>query len=808
MPIGWKRPKELDEYMPKETFLTERGYAILKENNSELVDYLKEVLTVVPKVNPGAPTMVKPEPFSLFKENNKKLYLPRAFGMDWFGAPTVDRMSEGEPAPGLRFHGTLRPEQEVPVNTFLKACADPTKRGGILSMQCAAGKCLAKDTPVMMADGTIKMVQDIVVGDQLMGDDSKPRNVLSTCNGQEVMYEITPSKGDPYIVNKSHILSLVCHRKCSVGDKGDIVDISVEDFLALPKMYHGTSSPLFGFRVGVDFETLQETPLDPYVFGIWLTNGVCRDFPMFLQWLQQVPYKHVPTFYKYSSREVRLQLLAGMIDNEGRVGKDKCSYEFITYDHVLLDDIIYISRSLGFAAYKSTVEHDGETYYVTQIHGTHITDIPVKIAANRIKAENIPKKNPLHVRISLKELPVGDYYGFEIDGNRRFLLGDFTVTHNTVMGLNIACALGRKTIVVCHKEFLLNQWKERIEQFVPTAKVGLIKAKTVDVENKDIVLASLQSLAMKDYDPRLFDAFGFAIFDENHHLGAQVFSQALSKVSCKYILGLSATLNRKDGLRKVFEWFLGRPVYETKKRDDRQMIIKMIPYRDPKNPDYSKEILMWNGKKNVPQMINAICSYKPRNDLIIQELKELLKDPHRRVLILSDRRNHLKELEKRIKAENIASVGYYVGGMKEEELRESQNKHIVLATFVMAAEGMDIPQLNTLILASPVSAIEQPIGRIQRQKANERKCIPYTVDIWDQHSLFRGQGRRRCDFYLKNGYQVEGVACGQKGGEEDDIVLEDDMESSSKTQKKLEFQEDSDEECERECGVKGSSKGK
>lgn len=784
MPHGWKRPKELDEYEVKNTYLTERGYAILKEENQDLVDYLKDVLTVVPKVNPGAPTMAKPEPFSLYKENNKKLYLPRAFGMDWFGAPTVDRMSEGAVAPGLRFHGTLRAEQEAPVNAFLKACADPTKRGGILSMQCAAGKCLAKDTPVLMFDGSIKMVQDVVVGDVLMGDDSEPRNVQSTCTGREMMYEVTPAKGDPYVVNKSHILSLVCHRKCSIAEKGDIVDISIEDYLALPPIYHGTSSPLFGFRVGVDFEP-KPIPFDPYVFGIWLSDGFVDSFPPVMQWLQQFPYKHVPMVYKTNCREVRLVLLAGIIDNIGRLSKAKNSYELTTQDHVLLDDIIYIARSLGYGAYKSSREIRGETYYHTEICGANMTDIPIKMDELTIQTERLPKKDVLHVRISVKEVGEGDYFGFEIDGNRRFLLGDFTVTHNTVMGLYIACALGRKTIVVCHKEFLLNQWKERIEQFVPEAKVGLIKAKVVDVENKDIVLASLQSLAMKDYDPRVFEPFGFAIFDENHHLGAQVFSQALSKVSCKYILGLSATLNRKDGLRRVFEWFLGRPVYETKKREDCQMVIKMIPYRDPKNPDYSKEILMWNGKKNVPQMINAICSYKPRNDLIIEELKRLLQDPHRRVLILSDRRNHLKELEKRINAENIASVGYYVGGMKEEELRESQTKHIVLATFVMAAEGMDIPQLNTLILASPVSAIEQPIGRIQRQKAHERKCVPYTVDIWDQHSIFRGQGKRRCEFYLKNGYQLEGVSC--------DAVV-DDEDTAAEKQKVVEFQHDSDEE--------------
>jgi len=275
---------------------------------------------------------------------------------------------------------------------------------------------------------------------------------------------------------------------------------------------------------------------------------------------------------------------------------------------------------------------------------------------------------------------------------------------------------------------------------------------------------------MKTYSPTLFQDFGLVVSDECHHLSAEVFSQALPKVTAGVFLGLSATLDRKDGLRKVFEWYLGKPVYQNKKRTESQMIVRMVPYYDA-DPEYSKERMMWNGKRNVAQTLSAVCNHAPRNQVIMDELAAALKkEPARRVLILSDRRGHLKELERRIHERKLGTVGYYVGGMKEHELKESESKDIILATLAMSSEGMDIPALDTLVLASPVSAIEQPIGRIQRQKPCERKHIPLTIDIWDEFSLYINQGRRRLAFYKKNGYTVEG------SNESNDTVSEKDME--------------------------------
>ena len=106
----------------------------------------------------------------------------------------------------------------------------------------------------------------------------------------------------------------------------------------------------------------------------------------------------------------------------------------------------------------------------------------------------------------------------------------------TVLALNIACSLKKKVIVVCHKSFLLTQWAERINQFIPNAKIGYIQGKTIDTEGKDIVLGMLQSISMKEYANNLFEQFGLAIFDEAHHLSAEVFSRAMKVISPKYTL--------------------------------------------------------------------------------------------------------------------------------------------------------------------------------------------------------------------------------------------------------------------------------
>ena len=324
----------------------------------------------------------------------------------------------------------------------------------------------------------------------------------------------------------------------------------------------------------------------------------------------------------------------------------------------------------------------------------------------------------------------------------------------TVLALYLISLLQKKTIVVVHKDFLMTQWRDRILQFLPTARIGKIQQDTIDIENKDIVLAMVQSLSMKEYEPQVFSSFGFAIFDECHHLGAEVFSRSMSKVASKYMLGLSATPNRKDGLRKVFEWYIGPMVYSTKDQNKDYIETRIYEYYN-ETEEYCKEELLYNQKQCLPRMINNVCNFKDRFDFINRLIK-IEYEKGRKILVLCDRRGYLDNTMKHFN-QNQKCAGLYVGGMKPNELRDSQKKDIILGTFSMASEGMDIPKLNTIILASPKSDVVQSIGRILREKAETRKYHPLVIDIRDTHpnlSMFGKQCDKRIAYYKKCNHDI------------------------------------------------------
>jgi superfamily II DNA or RNA helicase len=326
----------------------------------------------------------------------------------------------------------------------------------------------------------------------------------------------------------------------------------------------------------------------------------------------------------------------------------------------------------------------------------------------------------------------------------------------TVLALHIIATLKVKTIVVVHKDFLMTQWLDRIREFLPGARIGKIQGATIDSEDKDIVLAMVQSLSMKEYSPGTFSSFGLSIFDECHHLGAEVFHRSMAKVASAYSLGLSATPNRKDGLRKVFEWYIGPMVYMTTDKNKDHIETRIQEYYADDHA-YCKSETIWNGRPCYPRMINNVCGHAPRRDFIIS----LIVKEHqlgRKILVLADRREYLDQTLDLLNQQIHESVaGLYVGGMRPKELRESQDKDIILGTFSMASEGMDIPKLNTIVLASPKSDVVQSVGRILREKADKRQFHPLVIDIKDIHpnlGFFQKQCEKRIVYYKQQNHEI------------------------------------------------------
>jgi len=526
----------------------------------------------------------------------------------------------------------------------------------------------------------------------------------------------------------------------------------------------------------------------------------------------------------------------------------------------------------------------------------------------------------------------------------------------TVMALNIVSRLGKCALVIVHKSFLLNQWIERIEQFLPGARVGKIQGQIIDVENKDIVIGMLQSLSMKEYPKDTFRNFGLAIYDECfprntlvhtsrgpmeigtlydmwisynisrsisnkyvrvekdvdklidalpkilsfnqttsrfewgqmthawkrhkkelikvylmcgsfictpehkiltkkgykcadelvigdyiecmynindpvdigigsfelykalspysmltataflytekytplastendkiygnsdegyavydievkdnhnfvlkmtdgmhlhpvvsncHHMGAEVFSRCMMKVNTTYTLGLSGTMERKDGLTKVFEMFIGPVVHKEKTESEHSVLVKGIVY-NVDDEEFNETQHDYMGNPKFSTMISKLCSYSHRSEFILRVVvSELEMNQDQQIMILAHNKSLITYLHDAIAHRNIAggSVGYYIGGMKEAALKQSESKKVIIATYAMASEGLDIKTLTSLILASPKTDVCQSVGRILRQKHSS----PLVIDIIDEHDIFMSQWYKRRKYYKSQNYKI------------------------------------------------------
>jgi superfamily II DNA or RNA helicase len=323
----------------------------------------------------------------------------------------------------------------------------------------------------------------------------------------------------------------------------------------------------------------------------------------------------------------------------------------------------------------------------------------------------------------------------------------------TVLSLSIISKVAKKTLVIVNKEFLLNQWLERIGQFLPTARVGRIQGPEIDVENKDIVLGMLQSISMKDYDASVFAGFGLTIIDEVHHISSEVFSRALFKIVSKYMLGLSATMDRKDGTTYVFKQFLGDVVFKGDREDSHHVEVRAIEYIS-RCPVFNTVETDFRGNPKYSTMIVKLCEHTDRSDFIVRVIRDLLSEqPRAQIMILAHNRSLLTYLHDTIEASGFATVGYYVGGMKESALKASESRQVVLATYAMAAEALDIKTLSTLVMVTPKTDIVQSVGRILREKHDK----PLVVDIVDKHDVFQNQWVKRRRYYKKCEYTIKQI---------------------------------------------------
>jgi len=364
----------------------------------------------------------------------------------------------------------------------------------IIAARPAMGKCLGLGTKVVMYDGTLKNVEDVKVGDQLMGDDSTPRNVLSLARGREKMFWVRQNKGIDYRVNESHILSLKRSRNEGKHKHGDILNIDVKDYNTKSKRFHSNYK---GYKVSIDFKK-QKLAIDPYFLGLWLGDGASSNVSIasidgeIIEYLSQYAQKldlqlseqhpkdkcpvysitsgkrgvsnkkdkslqkklreigvlnnkHIPHSYIQNSEKNRLQLLAGLIDSDGYYDDRFHVFEIVQKNEVLTRQIKYLADSLGFrVSFKTKKARIKKINYECDVYRIRIVGnldkIPTKVARKQARLL-LSKREHTHTGIKVEYDKVDDYYGFTIDGNHLFLLEDMTVTHNTSFILNTVNSL-------------------------------------------------------------------------------------------------------------------------------------------------------------------------------------------------------------------------------------------------------------------------------------------------------------------------------------------------------------------------------
>ena len=354
---------------------------------------------------------------------------------------------------------------------------------------------LGKDTPILMYDGSIKPVQDIRVGDKVMGVDSTPRNVLSVSTGIDKLYKIKPVKGDSWICNSQHLLTVYDQNiarnnkvKKEENQLNPLVDYPISKILKRPvEKTTGAKMKLQLQRTGVDFPE-QELPLDPYFVGLWIAEGsknkndvsnfsINENDTVLINYLENFKFEgekvsvhkrkergcyginvklrkgrinpirailknfakekgrlNIPKEYFINSQENRLNLIAGILDGDGHFDNNNC-YQLITKYKEISDLVVFLCRSLGLAAYCckkigriKSLNFEGEYYSISISGNTNI--IPVKVERKKAK-ERKQIKTVLRTGFWIEEIGVGKWYGFKVDKDERFLLGDFTITHNS-----------------------------------------------------------------------------------------------------------------------------------------------------------------------------------------------------------------------------------------------------------------------------------------------------------------------------------------------------------------------------------------
>ena len=672
--------------------------------------------------------------------------------------------------------------------------------------------CHAKDHPILMYDGTMRRVQDVRVDDQIMGNDSTPRNVLALCRGRERMYRIMPLRGEDFIVNENHILSLVSTNEGKNSPShqkgGEITNISVKEYLKKAKSWKHLRKL---YRVPVDYDIEVDLPMPPYILGLLIGDGCiahsvsytsadeelgdefiryadsmgCRvsvkenssgvptyslvyskgsynPVKLILEclglWGHLAESKFIPHRYLVSSRNSRLQILAGLLDSDGYL---TCGgFEYTTKSQELADDIAQLARSLGFRVvvnekYSSCQTGAGGWYFRLHINGD-ISVIPCRRKRHtNLKQVRRQKKNVLRTGFSVEELPEDDFFGFTLDGNHLYVDGNFFVHHNTGKSLCIAQIVSDavqkwfgRVLILAHVKELLEQNADKIRVLCPELDVGVYSAglNSRDTDHA-VIVAGIQSVYNKACELGPFDLI---VIDEAHLLNSDaedsMYKSFLNdmKVINPHVrlIGLTATPFRmKGGLICKPENLLNHICYEAglKEMIEQGYLSPLVSRAGRAEACFDK--LHIRGGEFISSEVEDLMDNSQLVDAACREIVSLTQDRNS-VLIFTSSVEHCQHVAEKIAAYSGKECGVVTGstlpGLRAEIIARFKGEEVpadffsnkkplkYLANVNVLTTGFDATNTDCIVLLRPTNSaglLVQMVGRGTRLHPGKQDCL-------------------------------------------------------------------------------------
>jgi superfamily II DNA or RNA helicase len=804
------------------TYLGPKGYTIKKEFlDIEELNLIKKELTVrayVPKSS-----LAKPTPFPIYRESRKKIYIPKFYGLENYGEPEAIITPEGKNI-NVKFKGSLRDYQKPVVNKWLKAAR---KKGcGLIEADCGAGK-------TCMAIWLISQLQKkalIIVHKEFLLNQWKERieQFMPDAKIGRIQGPVIDIEGKDIVIGMLQSLSMKDYEQSMFLDFGFTI---IDECFPYKQFIHTDLGPI---RIGTLYEKWKNGETLPMILSFNKETKTFEYKRMTHAWRKErkdlikiklskkvincTPEHKILTtkgyikanelnegdlvISKYDNRHIdniispalnddQLQLIYGSYLGDG--------YIDITKKNRYRLRIVHCEKQKEYCTWKAHMfnisklnycEKNGYSQKPAYNFQTKIFDLEEDIPKNtkivpdwildKLDAKGIAVWYMDDGSINKRQLKNGDISNFISIHSNNF---DYETQEKFVKKFNeygINPTIHKTKNLYYYLIFNKENTRKLLDLISPyiheSMQYKIDNRKNKYIWNNKFLDYGLLKVTSKSYfenkganrckkpyvyDIEVEDNHNFILATKTkkyyvdgpvvsncHHISAEVFSKVLFKAVTKYMLGLSATMDRKDGLTKVFKMFLGNVEAKWKRKSEDNVVVKAIEYRND-DFEYEKELTNYRGQTDYVKMISKICEFSFRTEFILKVAEDTWKKTKKQIMIIGHRKKQLIYIHDAIKHRGFATVGYYIGGMKEKDLKISEEKEIVIATYTMAEEALDIKSLATIIMSTPKKDVRQAVGRIMRSGGDK-----LVIDIIDQHQIFKRHWSSRRAWYNKQKYKI------------------------------------------------------